>query len=146
MNTAVKLDPGYSYRYSSRAYIKDAMGDVKGAIEDYKRAIDLDPSDAVSYNNLGMLEEKLGYLEASKENFKKADELAKIFEETGIVTEDELKGTAENSPQNIQKEIDSEEAERSSSSVFNEIKKVFTSKDSLKDFISFVKNGFRNRN
>jgi len=61
MDKAVELDPEYSYRYASRAFIRDASGDTKGAVEDYKRAIELDPSDAVAFNNLGLLEEKLGY-------------------------------------------------------------------------------------
>lgn len=145
MNTSVKLDPEYSYRYASRAYIKDASGDVKGAIEDYTRATELDPEDAVSFNNLGLLEEKLGYIEASKKNFKKADELAKLLEETGIVTEEELMRSQAEKPQNIQKEIDAEEVENEESSMAREIGNVFTKKDSFREFLSFIKNGFKSK-
>jgi len=143
MNRAVELDSEYSYRYASRAYIKDAMGDVKGAIEDYKKAIELDPDDAVSYNNLGLLEEKLGYIEASKKNFKKADDLAKMLEETGVVTESELMASEVTKPENIQKQIDKEKKQQKDASVVGEMKSVLTKKESFKEFIRFIKNGFK---
>ncbi len=145
MNKAVELDPSYSYRYASRAYIKDAMGDVKGGIADYQKAIELDPEDAVSYNNLGLLEEKLGYIEASKKNFKKADELAKLLEETGIVTEKELMNSKAAKPQNIQKELDQKKEEKVQSSISEEIKGVFTKKDTFREFVSFIRNGFKTK-
>jgi len=145
MDEALKLDPDYSYRYASRAYIKDAKGDVVGAIEDYKKAIELDPDDAVNFNNLGLLEEKLGYIEASKKNFKKADELAKMLEETGIVTESELMASPAAHPVNIQKELDQKEDTKNHSNVAKEVSKVFSKKETFKEFISFVRNGFKTK-
>lgn len=145
MNVSVKLDPTYSYRYSSRAYIKDAMGDVKGAILDYKKATELDPEDAVSFNNMGLLEEKLGYIEASKKNFKKADELAKLLEGTGVVTEEELLNSKTEDPINIQKRIDDEKKEKNNSSLAKEIGNVFKQKESFKEFLAFIKNGFKTK-
>jgi len=130
MNTAVDLEPTYSYRYASRAYIRDAKGDVKGAVADYQKAIELDPTDAVAHNNLGLLEEKLGYIEASKKNFKKADELAKLLEDTA-------------EPENIQKQVDEEKVVKNESNVAKEMKQVLTKKDSFKEFISFIKKGFK---
>jgi len=143
MNSAVKLDPTYSYRYASRAYIRDAKGDVKGAVADYQKAIELDPTDAVAHNNLGLLEEKLGYIEASKKNFKKADELAKLLEDTGVVTEEELIASQAPEPENIQKQVDEEKVVKNESNVAKEMKQVLTKKDSFKEFISFIKNGFK---
>ncbi len=145
MNKSVELDPTYSYRYASRAYIKDAMGNVVGAIEDYKKATELDPEDAVSFNNLGLLEEKLGYMESSKKSFKKADELAKLLEGTGVVTEDELLQSSEEAPRNIQKELDKKKEETNKSSIVKEIGGVFRRKDTLKEFILFVKSGFKTK-
>ncbi|MFK7758049.1 MAG: tetratricopeptide repeat protein [Flavobacteriales bacterium] len=145
MNKSVELDPDYSYRYASRAYIKDASGDVLGAIADYQKAVELDPEDAVSYNNLGLLEEKLGYMESSKKSFKKADDLAKMLEETGIVTERELLESVGEKPTNIQKEIDAESEEQTSSSLTQEIGNVFKKKDVFKEFVQFIKNGFKTK-
>ena len=76
MNKAQELEPRNPYRYSSRAYIKDAIGDLAGAIEDYKMH-ELDPQDAVAHNNLGMLEEKFGRKQKAEKHFKKADEISK---------------------------------------------------------------------
>jgi tetratricopeptide (TPR) repeat protein len=136
MNKSVDLDPAYSYRYASRAYMRDAMGDVKGATE-------LDPDDAVSFNNLGLLEEKLGYMESSKKSFKKADDLAKMLEETGIVTEEELMASQTEKPQNIQKEIDEGKEVVKETSMSQEIGNVFRKKDVFREFLSFVRNGFK---
>lgn len=143
MNTAVGLEPEYSYRYASRAYIRDAKGDVSGAVADYQKAIELDPSDAVAHNNLGLLEEKLGYIEASKKNFKKADDLAKLLENTGVVTEEELLASQAPPPENIQKIVDQEKEVKNDSNVVKEMKSVLTTKASFKEFISFIKNGFK---
>lgn len=136
MNKSVELDPEYSYRYASRAYIKDSMGDVKGAVEDYEIAVKLDPEDAVAHNNLGLLQEKLGYMQQSKASFEKADGLAKMLEENGIEYNNELK------PRNIQKEIDEENKNLTTKRV---IKDIFTSKETFKEFIQFIKNGFKRK-
>ena len=76
LDRAANLDPNNPYRYSSRAYFKDRVGDFLGAIEDYEKAIALDPEDAIGYNNLGIVEEKLGRKEKAQQNFNKADALA----------------------------------------------------------------------
>ena len=145
MNKSVELDPTYSYRYASRAYMRDAMGDVKGALEDYTKATELDPDDAVSFNNLGLIEEKLGYMESSKKSFKKADDLAKMLEETGIVTEEELMASQEEKPQNIQKELDEVKEVVKETSLTQEMGNVFRKKDVFKEFVSFIKNGFKTK-
>lgn len=135
MEKAVVLQPNNPYRYSSRAYIKGYCDDIEGAIADYKKAIQLDPQDAVAYNNLGLMEEKLGQIQSAKVNFKKADELAdkmgmKIheFEEeaTGEIVEER---TETKSPE--------------SSAIIKESLKVFYKKESFKEFVKFVKNGFK---
>jgi len=78
LDKAVTLEPKNPYRYSSRAYVKDALGDTKAAIEDYTIAIELDPLDEVAHNNLGLLEEKMGHKTKSLQYFKTADDLAGV--------------------------------------------------------------------
>ncbi|MGB1041702.1 MAG: tetratricopeptide repeat protein, partial [Flavobacteriales bacterium] len=138
MNSSVKLEPNYSYRYASRAFVKDKMGDTEGGIADYEIAVKLDPEDAIALNNLGLLQEKLGYKKSSERNFKKADDLAEnnpnslpnIEKDTNKVTE------IKNSPL---PPIQSNENE----SIGLVFKKIFTDSSTRKEFFKFLKNGFK---
>lgn len=113
LDQAQKLEPTNPYRYSSRAFVKDAMGDLQGAILDYQKAIELDPEDMVAHNNLGLIEEKLGYKEAAKKKFAEADALAKKlgieFDEKGDFVSSKPRQdmpTAASGQRNEQEEID----------------------------------------
>ena len=86
-NRAAELQPDYSYRYSSRAFILSSMKKYDEAAADYQKAIELDPEDAVAHNNLGMLYEQMGYAKQAKEHFAISDEVKKILDEEGIVSE-----------------------------------------------------------
>jgi Flp pilus assembly protein TadD len=132
LNMARELEPKRAYRYSSRAYIKDAMGDTRGAIEDYKKAIELDPEDAVAHNNLGLLEEKMGHMSKAQALFDLADAMAK----------DGLGGSDPSSsrPRNIQREI---ETSRKDKSLISEMAKVFRSKESFREFLTFIRKGLK---
>ena len=142
MNEALKLQPDYSYRYSSRAYMKGHLKDLEGAIEDYKKAIELDPDDAIAYNNLGLLEEQLGYQESAKKRFAKADALSELLKESGI----DLESARTEEPRNIQKEIDEEKKQnQGNGAVIREMFSVFKSKENFREFLSFIKNGFSNK-
>jgi len=136
MNRAQELEPHRSYRYSSRAYIKDAMHDTEGAVEDYRIAVKLDPEDAIAYNNLGLLEEKLGRHNQARVFFEFADALAK--KESGMPTPP----TDTQYPTNIQSEINREKKEQSST-LLNEMAEVFRSKSTFKEFLTFIRNGFK---
>ena len=59
LNQAIELDPVNAYRYSSRAYILDALGDTEAAVVDYLKAVELDPEDFVAFNNLGFIGRKI---------------------------------------------------------------------------------------
>ncbi|MFN3916750.1 MAG: tetratricopeptide repeat protein [Flavobacteriales bacterium] len=133
INRSLEIQPHYSYRYSSRAFIKDAFGDTAGAIEDYKMCIALDPEDAVAYNNLGLLEEKLGYAEKSKEHFQIADKLAPFSPEADF---NESKNES-NAPV-LHEDIPSQRRSK-----FEVIAKVFKNKQTFKEFITFIGNGFK---
>ena len=134
MNRAQELEPGRAYRYSSRAYIRDAMGDVEGAVKDYEKAVELDPDDAIAHNNLGLLVEKLGHHQKAKVFFDFADQLARE-------QQDDPNAMAER-PRNIQTELNKEKKE---TTLGAEIAKVFTSGNQFKEFLRFVKNGFKQK-
>lgn len=130
MNTSVKLDPDYSYRYASRGFVKDRMGDTKGGIADYEIAVKLDPEDSIAYNNLGLLQEKLGYQKSSKRNFAVADEIA----DGEVKEEQETKSSLPPITPN---------ALETKKTVFSIIKNVFTNSSTRKEFVTFIKNGFK---
>ena len=127
---AVELQPDHPYRYASRAWIRAAMKDVDGAIEDYRKALDLDPDDAITLNNLGLLEEQYGMHKAAQERFRRADTLSGILREAGVDPP-----TAQ--PPSVDK------PKPKTGTVWTEIKGVFTQPDRRKDFLKFLKNGLR---
>ena len=132
LDKALELDPRNPFRYSSRAYVRDANGDLKGAIEDYKACIKIDPEDAIAHNNLGLLFEKQGRKEAAKHHIKQADKLSEAYE------------YLEN-----QKRIDHEEKsaipkeDLKSKSFGAEILNVFRDKKSRSEFFTFVRKGWK---
>lgn len=171
-NKAVSLDSNYSYRYAARAFAKQNFGDLDGAVADYEKAVALDPDDAVAHNNLGMLLEQQGYKKEADERFVRADKLSKMEDDLYAVMddiesenedenkeskpnvsegEDALKAqfderTARASEKAVQGEIEPETKEENAiqnSSTSKELKKVFTSRNQFREFIRFVKNGFK---
>lgn len=147
MNQSVKLDPDYAYRYASRAFVKDRMGDIEGGIADYEIAVKLEPEDAIAYNNLGMLQEKLGYKKASERNFKRADTLADenpnslpdVTEEAANKENDNLKKDSSLPPVNSRlKSVELAKKENFGSV----LTKIITDKNTRRDFWKFIKNGF----
>lgn len=138
MNLAVNLQPDYSYRYSSRAYILAANNQLDAAISDYEMCVKLDPEDAVAHNNLGLLQEQKGWKKQAESNFNKADKLEGILKERGIEPAKEIdKAEIEVKPKL------KEEASENPKSVLHIMKEVFTDKKTFKEFISFVKSGFK---
>lgn len=137
LNDAVTLQPGYGYRYAARGWMKQALKDVHGAIADYKAAIELDPEDAISLNNLGLIEEQLGYHREAKDRFAAADELAGILQKESIVPAvPELKAPTSQS-------IPSSEQDPGPSSLLSEVKRALQQPDGRKEFIAFIRNGFK---
>jgi Flp pilus assembly protein TadD len=150
MNLAVYLQPENPYRYSSRAYIRDFFGDTAGAIEDYEKCLELDPEDIIAMNNLGLLIEKQGNRKKAEKYFQKTDELLgrnpdwqnRIADletnptESKPATGDNLNGTdLPTTPNSAEYHEHATKAQV--------IKDVFTKKSVFKEFLQFVRNGFK---
>ncbi|NMM50466.1 tetratricopeptide repeat protein [Marinigracilibium pacificum] len=142
LDLAAELDPENPYRYSSRAFIKDRLGDLEGAIKDYNKAIELDPDDAISYNNKGLVEEKLGRKEAAKKSFTKADHLADgkpsaIDAPTKQVSQPK---TPENKPTIKSNKADSKSKPKMKFTDFlNTTKSIISDKKERADFFDFIR-------
>jgi tetratricopeptide (TPR) repeat protein len=133
--TSKNLQPDYSYRYACIAFVKQAMGDIDGAISDYEYALKLDPTDAINLNNLGLLQENKGYNQDAKVNFDKADLLR---ENNGVTPENNSVDTSPTSP--VMENIDTSEKPKS---IWTMIKSIFNNKHTRQEFIHFLKKGFR---
>ncbi|MCT4580389.1 MAG: tetratricopeptide repeat protein [Flavobacteriales bacterium] len=148
MDKAVELEPLNSYRYSSRAFVKGACRMTQEAIADYEKCIELDPEDSIAYNNLGLLQEQLGWQKQAEDNFDKADTLEGVLKDRKIAIPESEQKTAEDKTQERTKE--SAKAEKSIEDVeeitptkMEVAKAVFTQKSVFKEFIEFIKNGFK---
>lgn len=143
-NLALELQPDYAYRYASRAFAKSHFDDLDGAIEDYEKAVELDPEDAVAHNNLGLLYEKMGYFRKAKERFERADKLSKIEDDLlkmmNEMENDKPKSSEIAESTDAHKQPIPNETELSSS---QELKKIFTSRKQFREFLNFMKNGFK---
>jgi tetratricopeptide (TPR) repeat protein len=148
---SLKLEPDNPYRYASLAYAKDHFGDLEGAITDYQKAVELDPEDAVAHNNLGLLLEKQGYQSKAQRNFEKADKLSRI-EKKMFDKLDEIEGeddgedvSATHHPQGERlqpRKLYPDEVPTKKEIV----RDVLTKKTVFKEFILFVRNGFKLKN
>lgn len=134
-NQAVLLEPNNPYRYSSRAYIRDAMGDIDGAILDYEKATHLDPEDAIAHNNLGLLLEKKGRMKQAKSHFKKADEAAPSF----FQDKEENSGTEKVETTSPINNLGPDE----NMSHMGVIRQTISSRKGFNEFMNFIKNGFK---
>lgn len=143
LNQAADTQPDYSYRYSSRGWMKQASGDTHGAIEDYKKALELDPDDAVTWNNLGLLEEQLGYQEQAKERYRVSDELLGILNEHGIDPESNEPAFNERpAPQPKPTASPSKAAAPEPQAFWGELRRAIGTKEGRRELWTFVTNGF----
>lgn len=152
LELSLNLDKDYGYRYAALAYAKEFFGDLDAAIELYEKAVEVDPDDAIAHNNLGLLKEKKGYQKQAQQNFERADKLAKIqddiFQKMEEVEPEEKvhnplpKPGSLNIPQGekLQPKRLSPDKKQSKGEI---IKEVMTSKSTFKEFIAFIKNGFK---
>jgi len=146
-NKAIALDPNYSYRYASRAFAKQNFGDLDGAVVDYQKAVELDPDDAVAHNNLGLLLEQQGYQKEAQQRFDRADKLSKMEDDLYQVMDGlEAEGAEVKEEPKIVVEKTKEPlpiVEKEKKSTSKELKKVFTSRQQFREFLKFIRNGFK---
>ena len=133
-NRLVELVPNYPFYYSCRAFVKSALKDVSGAIADYEMAVKLDPQDAIAYNNLGLLQEQAGYKSLAEKSFEKSNE--NLGYNPNRYGEGEVK--LPEVPKKEEPEV--AESHQSKSAI---IKSVFTTKSTFREFLNFIKNGFK---
>jgi len=74
-NDVVEKYPGVYIAYEQRANAKDALGDKRGALDDYDKAIELNPLNAETFNNRGNTEDDLGNHNQAIEDYNKAIKL-----------------------------------------------------------------------
>lgn len=149
-NKAIALDPNYSYRYASRAFARQNFGDLDGAVADYQKAVELDPDDAVAHNNLGLLLEQQGYQKEAQQRFDRADKLSKMENELYEVMDGlEAEGTKSEEEQQDAQIVEEKIKEplpivkKEKRSTSGEMKKVFTSRQQFREFLKFIRNGFK---
>jgi protein O-mannosyl-transferase len=75
-SAAIRVNPGYYLAYFDRGNVRQASGDLLGAVADYDRAIDLLPRDPKAYNNRGWVRQQLGDWNAAIADYRRALELA----------------------------------------------------------------------
>jgi len=157
LELSLNLDKDYAYRYACLAYAREFFGDLDSAIELYEKAVVIDPDDAISHNNLGLLREKKGYQKQAQHDFDKADLLAEKQKDV-IFKMDESDAEKEDQPakivnplpkpgslnipigEKLQPKKLEPDVKASKTKIMID---VFTKKSKLKEFIDFVKNGFK---
>lgn len=139
---ALELQPQKAYRYTSFAFAMNHFGDIEGAIRQYEKAIELDPDDAVAHNNLGLLLEQKGYKDEAQVKFDRADKLSKLEDEF-LEMLDKMDGTEGNAAERVPNTNTGIKGEEEKQTVASEMIKVLTNKESFREFVKYIKNGFK---
>ena len=74
-NKAITLDPGLSEGYKSLGLTYNYLGDIKGALEQYQKAIDFNPNNEMAIANMGSINISSGNLLEGIKLLKKSLEL-----------------------------------------------------------------------
>jgi len=138
MNKAIELDPKYAYRYTCRAFLKTRLGDLKGALIDYEKSIELEPDNPITYNNMGLAQQQLGYNKEAEDSFEKSNSLVGYDPKNREVKTDKKYATDKGSNDSSEIKENAEEPNRKAI-----LKEVFTKKSTFKEFLGFIKNGFK---
>lgn len=151
----IEIEPNKAFNYSCRAFAKARTDDKKGAIADYEKALELEPDNPITYNNMGLVQEEIGYIKQAKKSFELSDDLRKKEEANKVLhlkENQEVKQEVEdrldkakvdsNAPKVVETPIPpiETEVEKTKSEI---IKEIFTNKNTFKEFIQFIKNGFK---
>ncbi len=131
-NRLIELENNNPFYYACRAFIKSGLKDINGAIQDYQTTIKLDPEDAIAHNNLGLLQEQFNYKSAAEKSFERSNEILGYNPNRYDESKRDLPSKLVNEENPIQEPKKSEIA-----------KAVFTNKSVFKEFVQFIKNGFK---
>ena len=125
-NKLIEIENDNSFYYACRAYVKTELKDISGAIADYEITLKFNPDDALTLNNLGLLQEQLGFKSQAEKSFTKSNNVLGYNPERKRSKSNKNNSNKSDSP--------------TSKAVF---KSVLTSKKGFKEFINFIKNGFK---
>ncbi|MFK8045499.1 MAG: tetratricopeptide repeat protein [Crocinitomicaceae bacterium] len=132
LNKLIELENDNPFFYACRAFVKTGLKDMSGAILDYQETIKLDPEDAIAHNNLGLLQEQYSYKSDAEKSFERSNEILG-YNPNRYDSARELKSAEE-------------PASKETLSKSTIIKSIFTSKSGFKEFLEFIKNGFKLKN
>lgn len=148
----IEIEPNKAFNYSCRAFAKARTTDKKGAIADYEKALELEPNNPITYNNMGLVQEEIGYIKQAKKSFEQSDDLRKKEEANKVLhlqDNQKVKQEVENRLEKIKSETPPTAAPITPTETVNEktkselVKEIFTDKSTFKEFIQFIKNGFK---
>jgi len=129
LNKLIELESDNPFFYACRAFVKTGLKDMSGAIKDYQETIRLDPEDAIAHNNLGLLQEQYSYKSDAEKSFERSNEILG-YNPNRFDSSRELNSVDDKA----------QEEPLSKSAI---IKSIFTSKSGFKEFLGFIKNGFK---
>ena len=143
-NKLIDIDSNNAFYYSCRAFAKARTKDKTGAISDYEIAIRLDPDNPITYNNMGLVQEEIGYMKRAQKSFEQSDDLRKK-EEAGKVLDI---NSSQQNKEEVDKRIENAKKSQAIEPIEEKTKRqiakdIFTDKSTFKEFIAFIKNGFK---
>ena len=140
----IEIDSTNAFYYTCRAFAKSRGKDKKGAIADYEISIKLEPNNPITHNNMGLVQEELGYMQQAQKSFAQSDDLRKKEEANKILNSTTDKAIQKEVDQRIEQAKKMESAETVENKSKGQIaKEVFTDKNTFKEFLKFIKNGFK---
>ena len=152
MNKSIELDAKYAYFYTCRGFLKTKMKDMEGAVSDYEISLELDPDNDITYNNMALALESMGNMNRAQKYYKKSNEAIGYDPENRVLNPEEtfmVDKKEEASPEDKAKlkehlqNIKTEQEIASKDESKRVAKSVFTKKSSFKEFLVFIKNGFK---
>lgn len=129
-NKLIELESDNPFFYACRAFIKAGMKDGNGAILDYQMTLKLDPDDAIAHNNLGLLQEQFNYKSEAEKSFERSNEILGY-------NPNRYDAARNLNVEEKSKPVPTAETRKTI------VKSVFTKKSVFKEFIDFIKSGFK---
>ena len=74
----IELNPGDALAYNNRGFCKHTLGDDRGAVADYDKAIELKPSHSLAYKYRGKSKELLGDIKGAANDIAMAVRIKRL--------------------------------------------------------------------